>query len=167
VSPKGRRYALKSSETKAFLNKVKEQLGANLCHFIDPKASIEAVEAGQREVLLVNKKPVLFRTGENVFPTLLFTEIISSLPKVIVDMGAIRHVCNGADIMAPGIVRFEGEFSKGELVLIVDVKHGKQLALGEAQLGSETAKNTKKGIVVRNIHYVSDEVWNVMKTLID
>ena len=45
-------------------------------------------------------------------------------------MGAIPYVCKGATVMAPGIVRVEGEFGKGDLVLIVDMKHGKALALG-------------------------------------
>jgi predicted ribosome-associated RNA-binding protein Tma20 len=49
--------------------------------------------------------------------------------------------------------------------LVVDVKHSKQLALGEAQYDAESAKNIKKGVVVKNVHFVSDEVWNTMKTL--
>jgi PUA-domain protein len=165
MSPKGQRYALKSSETKAFLSKATEQLGTGLGRFVDAKANIEAVGAGQAEVLIINKKPLLFRSGEKVYPTLLFEEFLVSLPKAVVDMGAVRHVCNGADIMAPGIVRFEGEFSEGGLVLVIDVKYGKRLALGEAQFNSETARNTKKGIVVKNVHYVSDEVWNAVKSL--
>jgi len=167
VSRKGRRYSLKSSETKILLTKASEKLGSIIGDFIDSKANIEAIETDKREVLLVNRKPLLFREGEAVYPTLMFQELLSKLPKVVVDMGAIRHVCNGADIMAPGIVRFEGEFSKGSLILVVDVKHGKQLALGEAQYDAEAAKSIKKGVVVKNIHYVSDDIWNAIKTLGD
>ena len=64
-----------------------------------------------------------------VLPTLLFTEFTAKAPKIVVDMGAIPYVCKGATVMAPGIVRVEGEFGKGDLVLIVDMKHGKALAL--------------------------------------
>jgi PUA domain protein len=80
-------------------------------------------------------------------------------------MGAIPYVCNGADVMAPGIVRFEGEFGKGDLVLVVDEKHGKPLALGEILYDSENAKSIKQGVVIRNIHFVSDKIWNFAKTL--
>ena len=62
-----------------------------------------------------------------MFPTLLFQEILSRPPKAVVDMGAVRHVYNGADIMAPGIVRFEGKFAKGAIVLVIDVRHCKLL----------------------------------------
>lgn len=163
----GRRYSLKSSEIKILLLKASEKLGVNISDFVESKANVEAVETGKGEVLLVNRRPLLFRCGEDVYPTLLFQEILSKLPKVIVDMGAIRHVCNGADVMAPGIVRFEGEFTKDSLVLIVDVKHAKQLALGEIQFDSEAVKNVKKGVVVKTVHYVSDDIWNAIKTLND
>ena len=80
-------------------------------------------------------------------------------------MGAVPHVCNGADVMAPGIVRVEGEFDKGDLVLVMDEKHGKPLALGESLYDAETVRNTKQGVVVENVHFVSDKIWNFAKTL--
>jgi len=165
VSHTGRRYSLKSSDTKNLLVETSEKLKVDLSKFIDSKASIEAVEIGKGDLFLVNTKPVLFRLGKNVYPTLLFEEIIESLPRVVVDMGAVRHVCNGADIMAPGIVRFEGEFTKGALIIVVDVKYRKRLALGETQYNSEEAKDVKKGAVVKNVHFVSDEIWDAMKAL--
>jgi PUA-domain protein len=162
--PKGRRYSLRSSEAKALTNTIGEDLGTNLSRYVDMKANIEVVEVGGKvELFLFEKKPILFRTGERVYPTLLFTEAVRSLPKAVVDMGAVSHVCNGADIMAPGIVRFEGEFLQGHLIVVVDVKHGKPLALGEAIYDSEVIKLTKKGVVIKNVHFVGDEVWNAIK----
>ena len=165
MSPKGRRYSLKSSEAKTLMNKITEQLGVGLNRLLDTKASIEAVEAGKAELLLVDRKPMLFRTGEKVYPTLVFAEALASLPKAVVDMGAVGHVCNGADVMAPGIVRFEGDFPQGSFIVVVDVKHGKPLALGEALYNSEAIKTAKKGAVIKNVHYVGDEVWTAIKTL--
>jgi PUA domain protein len=67
--------------------------------------------------------------------------------------------------MAPGIVRIEGEFGKGDLVLVVDVKHGKALALGESLMDAQTSRQTKKGPVVNTLHYVSDKIWDYTKAL--
>jgi PUA-domain protein len=167
MSHKTRRYTLKSSDAKTLFSTASKKLGINLLEIVDSKANVEVVGTGRGELLIVNRKPLLFRTKETVYPTLLFEEIISKLPKVVVDMGAVRHVCNGAGIMAPGIVNYEGEFKKGDLVSIVDIKFRKRLALGEAQYGTEVAKSVKQGVVVKNIHYVSDEIWNVMKALAD
>jgi PUA-domain protein len=154
---------LKSSVAKEVLSEASERLDVDVCNFFETKAAVEAVEAGNGEVLLINRKPLLFRLGEEVYPTLLFDEYLKTLPKVVVDMGAIRHVCNGADIMAPGIVQIEGEFAKGALVLVIDVQHCKKLALGEAQFDAESARAAKKGVVVKNVHFVGDEIWNAIK----
>jgi PUA domain protein len=69
--------------------------------------------------------------------------------------------------MAPGIVRIEGNFAKGDLVVVTDVKFGKTLGLGESLLDVETAKQTKKGPVVKTLHFVSDKIWDYTKTLIE
>ena len=74
-------------------------------------------------------------------------------------------MCKGADVMAPGIVRVEGAFNKGDLVLVVDMKHGKALALGESLMDAEVARQIKKGPVIKTLHYVSDKIWDHTKTL--
>jgi len=165
VSRKHRRYSLKSKEAKTLLNKASEKLKINIGTLIDAKANIEVIETDYGEVFLINGKPLLFRTGEDVFPTLFFKEISALLPTVVVDMGAVPYVCNGADVMAPGIVRIEGEFSKGDIVMVVDEKYGKPLALGESLYDAESARNAKQGVLVKNLHFVSDKIWNFAKAL--
>ena len=110
---------------------------------------------------------MLFKVGDKILPTLHFTEFTTKAPKLVVDMGAVPFVCKGANVMAPGIVRIEGEFSKGDLVVVVDMKFGKALALGESLMDTETARVTKKGPVVKSLHYVSDKIWEYTKKLTD
>ncbi len=162
---KHRRYALKSKQAKQILNEVSERLKVNVDALFGAKANVEVVEADVGKIYLVNGKPLFFQVGERVLPTLLFQDFALRAPKIVVDMGAVPHVCNGADIMAPGIVRVEGEFSKGDLVLVVDEKHGKPLAIGESLYDAESARSTKQGAVVKSVHFVSDKIWNFAKTL--
>jgi PUA domain protein len=49
--------------------------------------------------------------------------------------------------------------------LVVDEKHGKPLALGEILYDTAEARNVKQGVVVKNVHYVSDKIWSFAKTL--
>jgi len=165
MSHKRRRYSLKIKEGKLILRKVSERLKINLETILGSKANVETVEAEFGQLILVNCKPLFFKVEETVLPTLFFREIFVHAPKVVVDMGAIPHVCNGADVMAPGIVRIEGEFSKGDIVLVVDEKHRKPLALGEILYNAENVKNIKQGVVVKNVHFVSDKIWNFAKAL--
>jgi PUA-domain protein len=161
---KQRRYALKSKQAKQILNEISERLRVNVDALFGAKANVEVVDAEVGKIYLVNGNPLFFNVGEGVLPTLLFQDFALHAPKIVVDMGAVPYVCNGADVMAPGIVRVEGEFGEGDLVLVVDEKHGKPLAVGESLYDAASVRSTKQGVVVKNVHFVSDKIWNFAKT---
>jgi PUA domain protein len=162
---KYRRYFLKDKEAKLLLNKASERIGVDLKQILSPKVNVELVETEFAEIYLFNGKPLLAKNEEEIFPTLVFSEFLNSAPKVVVDMGAVPYICNGADIMAPGIVRFEGQFRRGDFVLVVDEKYGKPLAVGEALFDIDEAKKAKQGVVVKNVHFAGDRIWNFIKRL--
>ncbi len=116
------------------------------------------------KVFVMNKQPIFFYFEKGILPTLNLIlqneRVYSSFPKVIVDMGAVRFVLNGADIMRPGIVSVD-TFSEEDFVLIVDVKYKKPLAIGRALFDSEKMNSLDSGKVVKNIHYLNDKIWNV------
>jgi PUA-domain protein len=165
MSQKRRRHSLKLKEGKLILNKVSERLKINLVTIVGSKANVETVEADFGQIILVNGKPLLFKVDDHVLPTLFFNELSVHMPRIVVDMGAVPYVCKGADVMAPGIRRIEGEFGNGDLVVVVDETHGKALALGESLYDSQTARTTKKGAVVKTLHFVGDKIWNFAKSL--
>lgn len=133
--------------------------------FFGSKPRIELTEAQAAEVLLINGKPLLARLCGRLLPTLAFDKLLSLLPKIVVDTGAVPHVCNGADVMAPGVVRVHGDFNENDPILVVDERHGKSLAIGVALFSSQTVRSLKQGKVVKNVHYVGDKLWNLVKTL--
>jgi PUA domain protein len=161
---KQRRYALKAKEAKQILDESSRTLKLDM-ETLFGKSTVEVVESDVGEIYLIGGKPLLYKTDNKTLPTLHFAEFTSKAPKIVVDMGAVPYVCKGATVMAPGIVRIEGEFSKGDLVLVVDMKFSKALALGESLMDTETAKQTKKGPIVKTLHYVSDKIWDYTKTL--
>lgn len=165
MSGKHRRYFLKAKESKELLDKASKRLRIDLEQILKDKANFEVVQAESIELFLVNGEPALAQTRENIYPTLMFKEYLDVAPKVIVDMGAVPHICKGANVMAPGIRRFNGEFQKGDLVLIADERHGKAIALGQALYDAEQAKNVKQGIIFKNIHFVGDKTWKQLKQL--
>ena len=162
---KQRRYALKTKEAKQVLADASVSLKLDLEVLFGGKAPVEIVESEVGEIYLIGGKPILYKAEDKILPTLHFTEYIVSAPKIVVDMGAVPYVCKGATVMAPGIVRIEGNFGKGDLVVVLDMKHGKALGLGESLMDAETARKTKKGPVVKTLHWVSDKIWDCTKTL--
>jgi len=157
------RHFIKNKQSEFFLNKVVEKLKVNLEQILRTKIKLELVATEFAEIYLIDEKPLLVKVEEEIFPTLIFNEYLTLLPKVLVDMGAVPYVCNGANIMAPGIRRIEGEFKAEDFVIVLDEKHGKPIAVGKTIYDSETAKKTKHGMIIKNIHYVGDRIWDFIK----
>ena len=79
-------------------------------------------------------------------------------------MGAVPHICNGADVMAPGIIDIDGEFEEKALVTVIDERNRRPIAIAQALVSSEDARIARKGKVFKNLHYVGDEIWNIIMT---
>ena len=161
------RYSIKSRESKRFFLEISKKYNFDLETFFGFKSKVEIMETKFGQIYLINKKPLFFKLAKVVIPTLLFDELLGILPRIVVDMGAVPYVCKGANIMVPGIVKIDHEFKKGSLVLIVDEKHEKSLAIGESSYSSCEINTMKRGVVVKNWHFVSDKIWEVAKTLIE
>ena len=128
--------------------------------FLRKDSDFEELLVDDDAILFVNQRPLILRTQTGLLPSLKFEEVINSMPKVVVDMGAVPHVVNGAQIMRPGIREVKRDFGKGELLVVVDEKFGKAIALGTADLDSIGVRSASKGKVISNIHYVGDRFWN-------
>ncbi len=104
--------------------------------------------------------------GNRYFPLLRDAQILPLLPVIKVDSGAVKFVCNGANIMRPGITEVEGEFSPSELVVVKDQKYGKAISVGRAKLSKKDIETAVKGLAIENLHYVGDKYWEALKQLI-
>ena len=154
------RTILKDRDAKPLVESLKQIGGPEgLSH----KSRVELEKIRDTEVIFVDGLPVAFRRKETIAPVLVNEPAIARLPGVVVDMGAVPHVVSGADIMAPGVRAVRGQFSSGQLVVVVDEKHGKHLAVGRCLLDSVALAQSKKGKVVQNLHYVGDPIWEVTK----
>jgi PUA-domain protein len=129
------------------------------------KARVEVVENDDEQLLLLDEKPILFRSEGRLVPTLFFERYIESAPRIVVDRGAIPHVCNGADVMAPGVRKVEGTFSKGAFVVVIDETYRKPLAVGEALVDSEMMRDVRRGPVVETLHYAGDIIYRIGRPL--
>jgi len=137
-------------------NKLVEEL-SSLFGDIDAKR-FESAMLDEATVYLLDDAIEFVRDGDDLYPYLAGSHV-DRLPRVVVDMGAIPYVCNGADIMAPGITDMDS-FEVGDLVVVRDVAHGKALAIGRALKSASEIETSKKGKVVKNLHYVGDRLWD-------
>jgi PUA domain protein len=165
MSEAKRRHFLSDKETTQLLDEFSQKLSLDLKQLLGLKTKIEVAETQTGKIFFVNNKPILVIINNTLLPTLLFEEALRLLPKIVVNMGAVPHICNGADVMAPGVVRIEGGYKTNDYVFIVDERHNKPLALVIALTDSQTASKMQRGKIAKNIHYVGDNLWNQLKKL--
>jgi len=148
-----KRRMLRQKDSKALLKEAKIFLGDIL-----PEAVEQAELDDGIRIYFLDGLPSIIQVNDTMIPTLT-CPCLDRLPSAIVDMGAVPYVCNGADIMAPGIVEIRGEFEEGGLIVVRDVRHGKALAISSALFSSQNMRSVKKGKVLKNMHYVGDQLW--------
>ena len=158
-----RRHFLREKEADQLLDEFSQKLNIDLRQLLGDKAQVEEAESSAAKVFFLNNKPLLTLFNNVLVPTMFHEEITSKLPKIVVNMVAVPHICNGADLMAPGVVRIEKEYKANEYVVIVDERHNKPLAVAVALTDSATARNTHHGKIAKNIHYVGDNLWAQLK----
>ena len=145
---------------KKKIKEIKAELG-EYGDLLQNKKNVEILEAEPNSFILVDGEPYIIMIDDKPFPTLkaaLANQI--DIKKVTVDMGAIRFVSNGADIMSPGIVAADDGVEEGDIVLIVDETHGKPLAIGVSLISGEEMVENDSGKAVATKHYVGDDIWN-------
>ncbi|MCS7104911.1 MAG: DUF1947 domain-containing protein [Thermofilaceae archaeon] len=161
------RYSLSKSDRKKLVDQLQVSL-ASAVDLIDRAANIEVARVRDIgiELIIVNGIPALVRDGNAIYPTLLATYRLGlTLATVIVDMGAVPHILNGADVMVPGIVEF-GEFKPGDIVYVADINKRRVFAVGKAIISSEELRRAKKGKAICTLHYAGDKIWKLVTNLL-
>ena len=153
---------ISKSETNALLKTVTEQWGIEF-----PKIKNLKVHQISNDAQIITGNGIKILKIENDYlPFLSEVEMLKKFPNVMVDMGAIKFMCKGANVMRPGIKKFT-EFEKDKLVCIIEESHHKFLAVGKSMVSSLELENMDKGEVVKNLHYISDRFWETGKTIYD
>jgi len=163
VAKKRRMHSMKSKDSKRFVQEASQILGVDLGQILGTKIKVDVNETELAELYILNGRPLLAKSNQTLFPTLLFKEVFFILPQIVVDMGAVPYVCKGADVMAPGVVDVEGKFNENNILLVVDERHRKPLAVVLALYSSEALKNVDRGKAARTLHYVGDKLWDYLK----
>ena len=114
--------------------------------------------------IIVGEGIKILKINDEYVPFLSETQILEKFPYVMVDMGAVKFMCKGANVMRPGIKK-HSEFQSGDIVCVIEESHHKFLAIGKALISSQELENMEKGEVMKNLHYISDKYWEIGKTL--
>ena len=155
-----RKYTLSKSDSNEIMEFVNKKWSKNVLP--EKLKNIQVIEVEENNCVLTTSDFFAVKVEKNILPLLTNENVLNSFPSVTNDMGAIRFICNGANVMRPGIVSTD-EFNKDDIVVVKDNKHGKYLAVGIALVASKEVQTMLKGQVINNMHYVSDKFWKSYK----
>ena len=151
---------ISKSETVHLLKIVSEKWKIDI-----PKIkNLKVYEIDNETQLITGDEIKILKIKDDYLPFLSENSTLKKFPYVQVDMGAVKFMCNGANLMRPGIKKFS-EFSKDDIVCIVEESQNKFLAVGKSEVDSSELENMERGEVLKNLHYISDKSWEISKTL--
>jgi len=151
---------ISKTETAVVLKEVSEQWRMEF-----PKIkNLKVHEISTDAQIIVGDGIKILKINDEYVPFLSEIQMLSKFPYVVVDMGAVRFMCKGANVMRPGIKKCS-EFQKDSVVCIIEETHNKFLAVGKTLVSSQEMEEMKKGEVIKNLHYISDKFWEIGKTL--
>ncbi len=157
---------LRKDDIKDLRDRVEKAL--TLGEILIPRGSkIEGFSFEGGEVFSVNDYPSFF-IGKNkvIIPLLVYALRFSlPLPRITVDMKAVPHICNGADIFRPGVRSIDVNIKSGQTILVVDEKNLKPICIGICLMDGKPMQETRQGKVVENVHYVGDDLWDFSRSL--
>ena len=151
---------ISKSETSQVLSQIRSQWKIQ-----PPKLkNVKFHHIDDKGIIITGMGLTAVKIGEDIMPFLDDTSMLEKFPNVMVDMGAVKFICKGANVMRPGITKFS-DFEKGEIVCIIEESQHKFLAVGKAEIPSKQLDETKKGEVIKNMHYISDIFWESEKEI--
>ena len=153
---------ISKSETAEVLKEISSQWKIDL-----PKIKNLKFHYLEEDIIIItgtNLKAI--KNEETYIPFLTEIDVLKKFPYVMVDMGAVKFMCNGANVMRPGITKYS-EFEKDQLVCVVEESQNKFLAVGRSCVPSSDMMELSKGEIVKNMHYISDKYWESGKLIKD
>ena len=152
-----KRYHLKKKKLKEIKKDLKEYSS-----IIPDKANVEMLETNFNSFVLIDGQPHIILINNKPFPTL--KAIIDTNfhgKQVVVDMGAVKFMANGADVMSPGIVATDENIAKDDVVIVVDENNQRPLSIGVSLISGDEMVENDKGKAIKTLHYIGDDIWNL------
>ena len=158
-----KKWVLSRRDSGEMISKIEGSLGVSLQ--LPKSAQAACAEPEDGAVFVVLDSFEFVRNGDAFFPFLGSQAALALFPQAVVDEGAIKFLLNGADVMRPGMRRFDDWGPAGRLVVVREEKKGRAIAVGTSLVASSEAQGMSMGGCLSNLHHVGDRYWNLHRAL--
>ncbi len=130
-------------------------------------AQVEILEPDEESKFVIIDGRFTFVSGSEggYLPFVGSAEAVGLFPSVTIDEGAVKYIIKGADVMRPGISKYDDWGDAGKLVVVREDKKGRAAAVGRTMVASADMAELKKGNCVKNLHHAGDKFWNAHKKI--
>ena len=158
-----KKWVLSRRDSAETISKIESSLGLTLN--LPRSAQAQCSEPGEGAVFVVLDGFEFVQSGETYFPYLGSQATLDLFPQAFVDVGAIKFLLNGADVMRPGMRKFDDWGPAGKMVVVREEKKGRAIAVGPSTVTGTEAQGMARGGCIRNVHHLGDKYWNMHKSL--
>lgn len=160
-----KRQVVSKHDSRELIAEVERSAGI---HLETPRsAQVEILEPDdETKFVIIDGRFTFVDAGESSYlPFVGSTEAVSLLPSVTIDEGALKYIIKGADVMRPGISKYDDWGEAGRLVIVREDKKGRAAAVGRTAVASSEMAEMKKGNCVKNLHHAGDKFWKAYKAI--
>lgn len=159
-----KRQVASKHDSRDYIERIQSSCGVQLGTSRSSQVEIIEPEDGVKFVI-VDGKFTFVEQGTPGGPTTFIPFVGSQsalelFPSARIDDGAVKYIIKGADVMRPGIVKFDEWGAKDRLVVVRDDAKGRGVAVGRAMVESQEMTRLTKGNCIKNLHHAGDRVWD-------
>jgi predicted RNA-binding protein (TIGR00451 family) len=159
-----KRQVVSKHDSRELIAEVERSTGAHL--EVPRSAQVEILEPDEESKFVIIDGRFTFVGGADGYvPFVGSAEAVGLLPSVTIDEGALKYIIKGADVMRPGISKYDDWGEAGRLVVVREEKKGRAAAVGRTSVPSSEMAELKKGNCVKNLHHAGDKFWNAYKKI--
>lgn len=159
-----KRQVVSKHDSRELIAEIERSAGIHL--EVPRSAQVEILEPDEETKFVIIDGRFTFVTGGNGYvPYVGSAEAVGLFPSVFIDEGALKYIIKGADVMRPGISKYDEWGEAGKLVVVREDKKGRAAAVGRTGVASSEMAELKKGNCVKNLHHVSDRFWEAHKKI--
>lgn len=161
-----KRHVVSKTDSRELIAGIERSAGIHL--EVQRSAQVEILEPDEESRFVIIDGRFTFVSGEagsGYLPFVGSSQAVGLFPSVTIDEGAVKYIIKGADVMRPGISKYDDWGETGILVVVREDKKGRAAAVGRTAVRSSEMAELKKGNCVKNLHHVGDKFWDAYKKI--
>lgn len=154
----------KNRASNSTIKQIKAQYEIDMTQLLRKEDVLESIKTTDKKVFILrNGVPIFILQHDRYIPTVKCVHLIPDIAKkVVVDVGAIKYLINGADVMAPGLLHRTSDYpavQENEVVSVYGYGKTHALGVGVVQMDNQQVEQIKSGVAIKMLSHLGDKTY--------